>query len=51
MKTAGDVLSYLTVFQYRVEFMSAGCVRILSFPEGDTLVTKRLVVDSEKAGF
>lgn len=22
--------------QYRVEFMSAGCVRILSFPEGDS---------------
>ena len=37
--------------QYRVEFMSAGCVRILSFPEGDTLVTKRLVVDSEKPAF
>lgn len=33
---------------YKVEFMSAGCVRILSFPEGDTLVTKRLVVDTEK---
>ena len=37
--------------QYRVEFMSAGCVRILSFPEGDTLVTKRLVGDSEKPAF
>ena len=37
--------------QYRVEFMSEGCVRILSFPEGDTLVTKRLVVDSEKPAF
>lgn len=37
--------------QYRVEFMSAGCVRILSFPEGDTLVTRRLVVDSEKPAF
>ena len=37
--------------QYRVEFMSAGCVRILSYPEGDTLVTKRLVVDAEKPTF
>ena len=37
--------------QYRVEFMSAGCVRILSYPEGDTLVTKRLVVDVEKPTF
>ena len=37
--------------QYRVEFMSEGCVRILSFPEGDTLVTKRLVVDSQKPAF
>lgn len=37
--------------QYRVEFMSAGCVRILSFPESDTLVTRRLVVDSEKPAF
>ena len=26
-------------------------MRILSFPEGDTLVTKRLVVDSEKPAF
>ena len=31
--------------------MSEGCVRILSFPEGDTLVTKRLVVDSQKPAF
>ena len=31
--------------------MSAGCVRILSFPESDTLVTRRLVVDSEKPAF
>lgn len=37
--------------QYRIEFMSAGCVRILSYPEGDTLVTKRLVVDVEKPTF
>lgn len=36
---------------YRVEFKSAGCVRILSYPEGDTLVTKRLVVDTEKPSF
>lgn len=34
--------------RYRVEFMSARCVRILSYPEGDTLVTQRLVVDVEK---
>ena len=26
-------------------------MRILSFPEGDTLVTKRLVVDSQKPAF
>lgn len=37
--------------RYRVEFKSAGCVRILSYPEGDTLVTKRLVVDTEKPSF
>lgn len=37
--------------RYRVEFKSAGCVRILSYPEGDTLVTKRLVVDMEKPSF
>lgn len=37
--------------QYRIEFMSAGCVRVLSYPEGDTLVTKRLVVDAEKLPF
>lgn len=36
---------------YRVEFKSAGCVRILSYLEGDTLVTKRLVVDMEKPSF
>lgn len=36
---------------YRVEFMSAGCVRILSYPEGDTLVTKRLVVDTKKNSY
>lgn len=36
--------------QYRVEFMSAGCVRILSFPEGDTLVTKDWWL-IRKAGF
>lgn len=37
--------------QYRVEFVSAGCVRILSHPEGDTLITRRLVVDAEKPTF
>lgn len=37
--------------RYMVEFKSAGCVRILSCPEGDTLVTKRLVVDTEKPSF
>lgn len=36
---------------YRVEFMSAGCVRVLSLPEGDSLVTKRLVVNSERPSF
>ncbi len=51
MKMTGDVLSVSDSIQYRVEFMSAGCVRILSFPEGDTLVTRRLVVDSEKPAF
>ena len=34
---------------YKVEFMAAGCVRILSHPEGDILVTKRLVVDVDKS--
>lgn len=37
--------------RFRVEFKSAGCVRILSYPDGDTLVTKRLVVDMEKPSF
>lgn len=37
--------------QYKVEFMSAGCVRILSYPEGDTLVTKRLVVEADKPSY
>ena len=36
---------------YKVEFMSVGCVRILSYPEGDTLVTKRLVVDADKPAY
>ena len=31
---------------YRVEFFSPRIVRILSYPSGDTLVTKRLVVDT-----
>lgn len=37
--------------QYRVQFMSAKSVRILSLPQGDTLSTKRLVVDTTRAGF
>ncbi|NDV66963.1 TIM-barrel domain-containing protein [Bacteroides sp. 224] len=36
---------------YRIEFMSEGCVRILSYPKGDTLVTQRLVVDASKPTF
>lgn len=37
--------------QYQVEFLSSKSVRILSFPEGDTLVTQRLVVNKEDVPF